>query len=66
MEGNVCRTEVQQAQVYSQSGQPQAAQVLRQSLERELKQQVTQLEVSLAASLRSSFMHQTCKRYGLR
>ena len=57
MEDNVCRAEVQQAQVYSQSAQPQAAQVLRQSLERELKQQVTQLEVSLAARLRSGFMH---------
>ena len=44
-----CRGELQQAKMKSQAGQPhdQSAQGLRQSLERELQQQVTQLEVSI-------------------
>ncbi len=42
----MCRNELQQAKMYSQAGQPQSDQGLRQSLERELQQQVTQLEVS--------------------
>ncbi len=44
----MCRNEVQQVKMNSQADQPhaQSAQGLRQSLERELQQQVTQLEVS--------------------
>ncbi|KAL0031011.1 hypothetical protein WJX79_008907 [Trebouxia sp. C0005] len=38
--------ELQQAKMNSQAGQPQSQQGLRQSLERELRQQVTQLEAN--------------------
>ena len=39
------RAELQRAHMHNQDAQPQAAKVLRQSMERELRQQVTQLEV---------------------
>ncbi|KAA6416833.1 MAG: kinesin motor domain containing [Trebouxia sp. A1-2] len=42
--------ELQQAKMNSQAGQPQSQQGLRQSLERELRQQVTQLEDATQAN----------------
>ena len=44
----------------SQASQPQSAQGLRQSLERELQQQVTQLEVSTHVWIFHLFLHRHC------
>ena len=55
-----CRNELQQAKMKSQAGQPHSEKGLRQSLERQLQQQVTQLEVSTHVWKFSSFLLMHC------